>query len=58
MSGRISIRSSAAKASSVKSGPILGAAGGSLNHHFAAARVLQDPSGHLLEIITKPYGSK
>jgi catechol 2,3-dioxygenase-like lactoylglutathione lyase family enzyme len=32
---------------------------GSINHHFGGRGVyFQDPSGHLLEIITKPYGSK
>jgi catechol 2,3-dioxygenase-like lactoylglutathione lyase family enzyme len=32
---------------------------GSINHHFGGRGVyFQDPSGHLMEIITKPYGSK
>ena len=32
---------------------------GAINHHFGGRGVyFQDPSGHLLEIITKPYGSK
>ena len=31
---------------------------GKINHHFGGRGVyFQDPSGHLLEIITKPYGS-
>ena len=31
---------------------------GSINHHFGGRGVyFQDPSGHLLEIITRPYGS-
>jgi catechol 2,3-dioxygenase-like lactoylglutathione lyase family enzyme len=31
---------------------------GEINHHFGGRGVyFQDPSGHLLEIITKPYGS-
>ncbi|MGH8692189.1 MAG: VOC family protein, partial [Burkholderiales bacterium] len=30
---------------------------GAINHHFGGRGVyFQDPSGHLLEIITKPYG--
>ena len=30
---------------------------GEINHHFGGRGVyFQDPSGHLLEIITKPYG--
>jgi catechol 2,3-dioxygenase-like lactoylglutathione lyase family enzyme len=30
---------------------------GSINHHFGGRGVyFQDPSGHLLEIITQPYG--
>ena len=30
---------------------------GKINHHFGGRGVyFQDPSGHLLEIITKPYG--
>jgi catechol 2,3-dioxygenase-like lactoylglutathione lyase family enzyme len=29
-----------------------------INHHFGGRGVyFQDPSGHLLEIITRPYGS-
>jgi catechol 2,3-dioxygenase-like lactoylglutathione lyase family enzyme len=32
---------------------------GRINHHFGGRGVyFQDPSGHLLEIITRPYGSK
>ena len=32
---------------------------GSINHHFGGRGVyFEDPSGHLMEIITKPYGSK
>ena len=32
---------------------------GEINHHFGGRGVyFQDPSGHLLEIITQPYGSK
>jgi catechol 2,3-dioxygenase-like lactoylglutathione lyase family enzyme len=31
---------------------------GEINHHFGGRGVyFQDPSGHLLEIITRPYGS-
>jgi extradiol dioxygenase family protein len=31
---------------------------GRINHHFGGRGVyFMDPSGHLLEIITKPYGS-
>ena len=31
---------------------------GRINHHFGGRGVyFQDPSGHLLEIITRPYGS-
>jgi catechol 2,3-dioxygenase-like lactoylglutathione lyase family enzyme len=31
---------------------------GKINHHFGGRGVyFQDPSGHLLEIITKPYGA-
>ena len=31
---------------------------GRINHHFGGRGVyFQDPSGHLLEIITKPYGN-
>ena len=31
---------------------------GEINHHFGGRGVYwQDPSGHLLEIITRPYGS-
>ena len=31
---------------------------GQINHHFGGRGVyFQDPSGHLMEIITKPYGS-
>ena len=31
---------------------------GSINHHFGGRGVyFQDPSGHLMEIITRPYGS-
>ena len=31
---------------------------GSINHHFGGRGVyFQDPSGHLLEIITRPYGN-
>ena len=31
---------------------------GKINHHFGGRGVyFQDPSGHLLEIITKPYGN-
>ena len=31
---------------------------GEINHHFGGRGVyFEDPSGHLLEIITKPYGS-
>jgi catechol 2,3-dioxygenase-like lactoylglutathione lyase family enzyme len=31
---------------------------GKINHHFGGRGVyFEDPSGHLLEIITKPYGS-
>jgi len=31
---------------------------GAINHHFGGRGVyFQDPSGHLLEIITRPYGS-
>ena len=31
---------------------------GKINHHFGGRGVyFQDPSGHLLEIITRPYGS-
>jgi catechol 2,3-dioxygenase-like lactoylglutathione lyase family enzyme len=31
---------------------------GEINHHFGGRGVyFQDPSGHLLEMITKPYGS-
>jgi catechol 2,3-dioxygenase-like lactoylglutathione lyase family enzyme len=31
---------------------------GRINHHFGGRGVyFQDPSGHLLEIITQPYGS-
>jgi catechol 2,3-dioxygenase-like lactoylglutathione lyase family enzyme len=32
---------------------------GKINHHFGGRGVyFQDPSGHLLEIITRPYGSE
>lgn len=32
---------------------------GKINHHFGGRGVyFQDPSGHLLEIITKPYGKE
>jgi len=32
---------------------------GCINHHFGGRGVyFQDPSGHLMEIITRPYGSK
>jgi catechol 2,3-dioxygenase-like lactoylglutathione lyase family enzyme len=32
---------------------------GDINHHFGGRGVyFEDPSGHLLEIITKPYGSE
>jgi catechol 2,3-dioxygenase-like lactoylglutathione lyase family enzyme len=32
---------------------------GRINHHFGGRGVyFQDPSGHLLEIITRPYGSE
>ncbi len=32
---------------------------GEINHHFGGRGVyFEDPSGHLLEIITKPYGSE
>jgi catechol 2,3-dioxygenase-like lactoylglutathione lyase family enzyme len=32
---------------------------GRINHHFGGRGVyFQDPSGHLLEIITKPYGKE
>jgi catechol 2,3-dioxygenase-like lactoylglutathione lyase family enzyme len=32
---------------------------GRINHHFGGRGVyFQDPSGHLMEIITRPYGSK
>ncbi len=32
---------------------------GRINHHFGGRGVyFQDPSGHLLEIITRPYGSR
>ena len=32
---------------------------GKINHHFGGRGVyFEDPSGHLLEIITKPYGSE
>ena len=32
---------------------------GAINHHFGGRGVyFEDPSGHLLEIITKPYGSE
>ena len=31
---------------------------GKINHHFGGRGVyFQDPSGHLMEIITKPYGN-
>ena len=31
---------------------------GEINHHFGGRGVyFQDPSGHLMEIITRPYGS-
>jgi catechol 2,3-dioxygenase-like lactoylglutathione lyase family enzyme len=31
--------------------------GGKINHHFGGRGVyFEDPSGHLLEIITRPYG--
>lgn len=30
---------------------------GEINHHFGGRGVyFEDPSGHLMEIITKPYG--
>jgi catechol 2,3-dioxygenase-like lactoylglutathione lyase family enzyme len=33
--------------------------GGKINRHYGGRGVyFQDPSGHLLEIITKPYGSE
>ena len=32
---------------------------GEINHHFGGRGVyFEDPNGHLLEIITKPYGSE
>jgi len=32
---------------------------GRINHHFGGRGVyFQDPSGHLLELITRPYGSE
>jgi catechol 2,3-dioxygenase-like lactoylglutathione lyase family enzyme len=32
---------------------------GKINHHFGGRGVyFEDPSGHLLEIITKPYGAE
>ena len=32
---------------------------GEINHHFGGRGVyFKDPSGHLLEIITRPYGSQ
>jgi catechol 2,3-dioxygenase-like lactoylglutathione lyase family enzyme len=32
---------------------------GKINHHFGGRGVyFEDPSGHLLEIITKPYGTQ
>ena len=39
-------------------GPIPGGAHlGEINHHDGGRVYLEDPNGHLLEIITRPYGS-